>query len=140
MASFLAAADKRAEGLYGRHTRDGPDIPALVAADARYFVARENGRAVGGGGYVLFTNRNAEMKRLFTDPAARGRGVGASVVQVIERNAADEGVRTLFLETGVRSAEALGLYRKLGFTECSPFGSYEPDTLSVFMMKGVTRA
>ena len=39
------------------------------------------------------------------------------------------------LKTGVKSFEALGLYRKLGFTDCSPFGSYGSDTLSVFMMK-----
>ena len=135
MAAFLAAADKRADTLYAQQSRHGPDLSALMLAGVRYFVARENGRALGGGGYVRLADHGAEMKRLFVDPAARSKGIGASIVKAIERAAADEGVRTLFLETGVKSAEALGLYRKLGFTDCPPFGEYEPDAFSVFMLK-----
>ena len=135
VAFFLAAADKRADSLYAKQSRHGQDLSELVSAGVRYFVARDNGRALGGGGYVQLADHSAEMKRLFVDPAARGKGIGASVARAIERDAAEQGVLALFLETGVKSAEALGLYRKLGFIECAPFGDYEPDPLSVFMVK-----
>ncbi len=84
---------------------------------------------------MRLADHGAEMKRLFVDPTARGKGIGASVVQAIERDAAEQGIRTLFLETGVRSTEALGFYQKLGFVGCAPFGEYEPDPLSVFLVK-----
>ena len=75
------------------------------------------------------------MKRLFVDPALRGRGAGKALVQAIEKAAAGEGVNSLFLETGIKSAEALGLYGQIGFEVCPPFADYRPDPLSVFMVK-----
>jgi putative acetyltransferase len=77
------------------------------------------------------------MKRLFVDPASRGQGVGLRLVQAIETAAAQDGVRQLFLETGVKSHEALGLYRRIGFKQCGPFGSYANDPLSIFMVKSL---
>ena len=77
----------------------------------------------------------AEVKRLFVDPALRGQGAGKALILAIEKAAAGEGVKTLFLETGIKSAEALRLYEHLGFEICSPFAGYRPDPLSVFMVK-----
>ena len=77
----------------------------------------------------------AEVKRLFVDPAARGRGVGHDLIRAVEAAAAAEGVRTLFLETGIKSSEALRLYRRIGFEDCGPFAAYRPDPLSIFMVK-----
>lgn len=56
-------------------------------------------------------------------------------MEIIEAQALTEGIRTLLLETGVKSFEALRLYRGLGFAECDTFGAYGPDPLSVFMAK-----
>lgn len=39
------------------------------------------------------------------------------------------------LETGVRSTEAIGLYRRFGYREIGPYGAHGPDPLSVFMEK-----
>ncbi len=39
------------------------------------------------------------------------------------------------LETGIYQPEAIGLYRKYGYVEIEPFGSYLPDPLSLFMEK-----
>ena len=36
-----------------------------------FFVAREEGRALGCGAFVMSEGRSAEMKRVFVDPAAR---------------------------------------------------------------------
>ena len=133
--AFLAAADERSASLYPIESRRGPSLRALLSADVRFFVARQDGRAVGCGGFVLLRERSAEMKRLFVDPASRGQGVGSALVQAIQEAASCENVKTLFLETGVKSAEALRLYKRLGFETCSPFAGYQPDPLSVFMTK-----
>lgn len=133
--AFLAEADERSASLYPAESRHGLDVAALLAADVRFFVARRDGRALGCGGYVLLPGQGAEMKRLFVAPNARGRGIGDAVIRAIEQAAAGEGVRTLFLETGVKSFEALRLYGRHGFAECGPFAAYQPDPLSVFMVK-----
>ena len=77
----------------------------------------------------------AEVKRLFVTERARGQGIGRLILQTIERVAATEGIALLQLETGVKSSEALSLYRHFGYRECEPFGGYQPDPLSVFMQK-----
>ncbi len=133
--AFLAKADERAASLYPAESRHGLAVSALLAAEVRFFVARQDGRALGCGGYVLLPGRAAEMKRLFVDPGARGRGVGGAIVRAVEQAAAGEGVRTLFLETGVKSFEALRLYGRLGFAGCGPFAGHRLDPLSVFMAK-----
>jgi len=137
VAALLTKADERSASLYLAESRHGLAVAALLSANVRFFVARQDGLALGCGGYMLLPERTAEMKRLFVDPAARGQGVGRVIVSALERVAAGEGVGTLFLETGVKSFEALRLYKHLGFVECEPFASYRPDPLSVFMQKNL---
>ncbi len=128
-------ADARSASLYPVESRFGPTLTDLLAQDARFFVARKAGQVVGCGGYVLAPDRWAELKRVFVSPAARGAGVGRRIVSAIEHGAKGEGVVGLLLETGVRSDEAIRLYRRLGYAERGPFGAYGPDPLSVFMEK-----
>jgi putative acetyltransferase len=140
VVDFLGKADERSSALYPSQNRVGPPLAALLADNIRFFVARADGRALGCGGYAVFPDGSAEMKRLFVDPASRGQGVGLRLVQAIETAAAQDGVRQLFLETGVKSHEALGLYRRIGFKQCGPFGSYANDPLSIFMVKSLQAA
>ena len=137
--ALLSQADQRSAALYPEDSRHGLDVPALLALDARFFVARQDGRALGCGGYVLLPEGTAEMKRLFVDPDARARGVGGRIVQAIECAATGEGLETLLLETGIKSFEALRLYNRLGFVECDPFAPYRFDPLSVLMAKPLGR-
>lgn len=68
-------------------------------------------------------------------PLPRAAGVGRHLITAIERGAKGEGVAGLLLETGARSVEAIGLYRRLGYAGRGPFGAYGSDPLSVFMEK-----
>ena len=56
-------------------------------------------------------------------------------MEALERAAEAEGVTLMQLETGIKQPEAIALYRKLGYIERGPFGSYQPDPLSLFMEK-----
>jgi putative acetyltransferase len=140
VAALLALADERSASLYPAESRHGWPIAALLAEGVRFFVARVAGRIVGFGGYVLQPDGSAEMKRVFVAEAARGQGVGRAVVEAVEGSAAAEGVRRMYLETGVKSDEAIRLYRRLGYGEIGPFGRYDPDPLSVFMVKSLPGA
>ena len=138
--AFLVSADQRSASLYPEEGRPGSSLSELLSTDVRFFVARQDSRALGCGGYALLQNGSAEMKRLFVDPAYRGQGVGNALVESIERDAAREGLSNLFLETGVKSTEALSLYHRHGFEVCPPFGNYTPDPLSIFMVKRLVQA
>lgn len=76
-----------------------------------------------------------EIKRLFVDPAYRGKGVSTALMRAIEDHLIRLSVKLARLEVGVKQTEALALYRKLGYTERPPFGPYGADTLSLFMEK-----
>ena len=136
---LLAHADARAASLYPAESRYGLDLAGLLSQNVRFYVVRVAGRAVGCGGYAIGANSSAELKRIFVLPETRGKGIGQSMVIVLERAAIGEGVRLIQLETGVKSDEAIRLYKRLGYLERGPFGDYGPDPLSVFMEKPLGR-
>ncbi|EYD73974.1 IAA acetyltransferase [Rubellimicrobium mesophilum DSM 19309] len=76
-----------------------------------------------------------EVKSMFVDPAARGRGVGAALMAALEQRAHATGLPLLRLETGDDLHAAHRLYHRHGFSDCGPFGDYEEGPHSVFMEK-----
>ena len=132
---LLRQADANSASLYPAESRFGSTVEALLCLNVRFFVARAGGVALGCGGYAVEPGGWAELKRIFVTPSARGQGVGLALLQAIEEAARREDVTCLRLETGVKSVDAIGLYRRLGFTDRGPFGDYGPDPLSVFMEK-----
>ena len=137
VAELLRRSEEYAHSLYppeGVHMLPSEE---LRSASVRFLVAR-NGPAdavVGCGAVVLDDGSSAEIKRMFVDPAARGRGIGAELLRALEQAAGAEGVTVVRLETGPSQPEALGLYRRFGYRERGPFGAYRADDHSVFMEK-----
>jgi putative acetyltransferase len=78
-----------------------------------------------------------EIKRLFVLESARGQGVAKQLMARLEAELLGRGVRLARLETGIHQPEALGLYRRLGYVQRGPFGSYALDPLSVFLEKAL---
>ena len=109
--------------VYEPHQRHGLALEQLFEPHIRFFLAYLEGRAVGCGGVGLFEGY-AEVKRMFTRPAARGRGVAKAVLARIEDEALRASLPVLRLETGVHQPEAVGLYRAAGFRPCGAFGPY----------------
>jgi putative acetyltransferase len=112
-------------------------LPALALAqeNVRFLLARIGGAAVGCGALLIGGDGEAEIKRMFVAPGARGRQLGRQILLALEREAEAAGVRVIRLETGVRQPEALALYRSHGYIERGPFGSYGSDPLSTFFEK-----
>jgi putative acetyltransferase len=133
--ALIRQSDALMQSLYPAESNHLVDVESLAAANVHFLVAREEGRALGCGAFVLGDAGQAEMKRVFVAPAARGKGVARVLMEGLEREAAQLGVTLMQLETGIKQPEAIALYRKFGYAERGPFGNYQPDPLSLFMEK-----
>jgi putative acetyltransferase len=135
--ALLGQSDAYHAGLYPAESNHLWRASELAAANVRFLVARIRGDAVGCGALMIGGDGEAEIKRMFVAPTARGRQLGRQILQALEREAAANAVRVIRLETGVLQAEALGLYRSHGYAERGPFGTYRADPLSLFFEKWV---
>jgi DNA-binding MarR family transcriptional regulator/GNAT superfamily N-acetyltransferase len=89
---------------------------------AGYFlVARIDGVVAGCGALKRLDATTAEIKRMWTAPEMRGRGVARRVLQTLETIARDSGLHTLRLETNRSLIEAQALYRQQGYQEVTAF-------------------
>jgi putative acetyltransferase len=59
------------------------------------------------------------------------------LLEHLEGHGRDAGLSAIRLETGIYQPEAIGLYKAAGYVEIGPFGSYQPDPLSLFMEKAI---
>jgi putative acetyltransferase len=109
--------------VYEAHQRHGLAIEQLFEPNVRFFLARLDGLVVGCGGVAIFDDY-AEIKRMYTRPVARGRGVAKALLRKIEEEARGAGKSVLRLETGTYQHEAIGLYEAMGFQPRGPFGPY----------------
>jgi GNAT superfamily N-acetyltransferase len=99
--------------------------PEEVAHGRGIFLLVYRGEApVGCGALRLLDAETAELKRMYVCPVVRGQGLGRRLVAALEAEGRALGVRRLVLETGVRQAAALALYRATGFQPIPLFGEY----------------
>ncbi|WDZ86540.1 GNAT family N-acetyltransferase [Micromonospora cathayae] len=74
-----------------------------------------HGETVAGGGFHSPDGRQVELRRIWTDPRYRRRGLARRVVTEIEARAVRLGCRRAHLLTGPRQPEADALYRTMGY-------------------------
>lgn len=132
---LLALSDEYMAALYPPESNHLLDISLLEKPEVAFFVARHEGVVMGCVALVADGEGAAEIKRMFVDPAARGLGIGARLMETLESEGKARGFAAIRLETGVSQPEAIGLYRKYGYEEIGPFGAYRLDPLSMFMEK-----
>jgi len=118
------------------HFRLEPD----EVADGRgaFLVATSSGLPVGCGAVRCIEAGTGEIKRMYVSPEARGRGIGRALLEALEGEARNLGIRRLVLETGTRQGEALALYGRSGFSRIPLFGEYIGSPLSVCMAKDLS--
>jgi putative acetyltransferase len=95
------------------------DVPRSV-----FVMAYADGHPVGCGALRPYAADIAEVKRMYTVPAWRGRGIAAAVLAELERHARAFGYPTMRLETGDRQPGAIRLYERSGYRHIPPFGPY----------------
>ena len=136
---LIAQSDEYMEALYPSISNHLESVEALAQSNV-LFVGIYSGSELVACGAVKTRDDDGgygEIKRMFVIEQHRGNGISKAIMAHLENHLLASGVKTARLETGIRQPAALGLYRKIGYVERSPFGGYIKDPLSIFMQKSL---
>jgi GNAT superfamily N-acetyltransferase len=100
-------------------------------------VAFDNGEAVGCGAIKSSNSTSMEVKRMFVQPAARGKGLAKKILSELEQWAQELGFEKCILETGRRMEDAVTLYKKCGYEVIPNFEPYTKMENSICFEKRV---
>ena len=87
-------------------------------------VAYEDDQPVACGAIKEYEPGTMEVKRMFTLPASRGKGIATRVLSELENWAAELNYTKCVLETGKKQPEAIRLYEKGGYKLIPNYGQY----------------
>lgn len=150
MSCGLRIADSAdLEALLGLEAVTFPEDPwspfmlaeELSSPASRYWVAvGEDGTPLGYGG-VKVGGDQADVMTIGVHPDARGRGVGAALLDALLGWAADAGAREVFLDVRPSNGSAIALYESRGFVEIGRRPRYfrNPVEEAVEMRASLTR-
>ncbi|MEV0845324.1 GNAT family N-acetyltransferase [Streptomyces sp. NPDC049954] len=102
------------DGLPERYRREVLDPEKAFERDT-VLVASTGGRLVGCLVVTTPVEGRAEIKRLWTDPSLRGRGIATRLIEAGLAACADAGAEAVRLSVWKWRAGAMALYERLGF-------------------------
>jgi GNAT superfamily N-acetyltransferase len=112
----LAIKDGKDHSFYAQFNK--------IAKIKHVVVAYENEKPIGCGAIKEYQPGSMEVKRMFTVPEKRGKGVAASILKELENWASELKYTTCVLETGKKQPEAISLYLKNGYKIIPNYGQY----------------
>ncbi|WP_307810556.1 GNAT family N-acetyltransferase [Gelidibacter salicanalis] len=117
-------------------------MTATYAQDDRiYFVVDDGGKIIGGAGVAPLENNEGnicELQKMYFLPEARGKGLGAKMMDVCLRKAKSLGYDKCYLETLPYMIDATKLYAKSGFENLDgPLGDTGHYSCNVWMIKSL---
>lgn len=89
---------------------------AFAPPHGNFVLLLRGGVAVSGGAFKRYDAHTAEFKRVWTDARLRRQGLALQVLQELEAQARRQGYTRIYLTTGFRQPEAVGLYLGQGYT------------------------
>lgn len=109
--------------------RDGEDHPFYAQFNKidkiKYVVvAYEDDQPVGCGAIKEYAPDTMEIKRMYTLPESRGKGIASKILRELETWAVELSYEKCILETGKKQPEAIGLYQKNGYKIIPNYGQY----------------
>ncbi|MFD0164991.1 GNAT family N-acetyltransferase [Streptomyces decoyicus] len=126
----------------GDMTPLGPEM--FTPPHGTYLIAYEGARPLATGGWRRqedlaegYAVGDAEIKRMFVVPEARGRGLARQILAALEADARAAGRSRMVLETGTQQPEALELYASSGYALVEKFGLYRTYDESRCMAKSL---
>lgn len=135
---LLTASDAFHNDLYPPEDNFLLDVAALLAPSVTVVVARTADAAIAMGALVDHGDGTAELKRMFTVPAARGQGTAGLVLDALEQVARSLGIVTIQLETGPLQPAAIAFYEGRGYSATGAFGDYLEAENSLFFAKSLS--
>lgn len=100
-------------------------------------VLYENNQPVACGAIKEYDENTMEVKRMFTLPDFRGKGMATKILKELEKWANELGYKKCILETGKKQPEAIILYEKNGYQPIPNYGQYAEIENSVCFEKEV---
>jgi GNAT superfamily N-acetyltransferase len=101
---------------------------AFEPPDGAFLLLLRDGQAIGGGAFMRHPDPlTAEFKRVWTHPDLRRQGLARRVLVELEAQARRQGYARIFLTTGFRQPEAVGLYLNNGYTALFDINA-DPET------------
>lgn len=109
-----------------------------------YFIAEWQGQVVGGAGIYPTEGLPAgccELVKMYLTPAARGTGLGRTLISLCLETARDLGFSQVYLETMPELRKAVTVYEKFGFRYLEgPLGNSGHFGCDVWMLKDLDQA
>lgn len=102
-----------------------------------YFITLEDDEIVGGIGLAeigLFDDC-AELQKLYLADSVKGRGVGYTMIRLVEDKARELGYNKIYLETHSNLAAAIHIYEKSGYREIEKPAGVVHATMDRFFIK-----
>lgn len=100
-------------------------------------VAYENDKPISCGAIREYSSTITEVKRMYTLPENRGKGIGTKVLTELEKWASELAYQKCILETGKRQPDAIWLYQKNGYRTIPNYGKYVKMENSVCFEKDI---
>ncbi|GAB1256906.1 hypothetical protein NBRC116494_14080 [Aurantivibrio plasticivorans] len=101
--------------------RDLNNLEAHYTKNGGYFgVVTEDNEVVATIGIFRINDKTCELRKLYTAPNQRGKGLGKALLDFAMNLARKRGFKRITLETTTTSNEAIGLYKGSGFKEFQP--------------------
>ena len=76
-------------------------------------IAYVDNQPVGCGAFKAFNNSSVEIKRMYTSPLARNKGIASAILKNLEDWAKELNIKSTLLETGLKQTEAVKFYKKI---------------------------
>lgn len=87
-------------------------------------IAYEDDEPVACGAIKEYAPGIMEVKRMYTSPENRGKGIASEVLRELETWASELSYAKCILETGKKQPEAISLYEKNGYKTIPNYGQY----------------
>ena len=127
--AYLAIMDGDEHSFYDQYNK----IDLLKSC----IVIFNNNEAVAIGAIKEFDEKSMEVKRMFTLPEKRGKGLASAILKELETWTKELGYEKTILETGKRQTEAVALYQKCGYKLIPNYGQYAGVENSVCFEKSL---
>ena len=125
----LAERDGQEHSFYAQFNK--------IARIKYVIVAYENGQPVSCGAIKEYESNIMEVKRMYTRPEWRGKGIASQVLIELEKWAAELSYKKCILETGKKQPEAIRLYEKNGYKLIPNYVQYAGVDNSVCFEKSI---
>ncbi|HBR10941.1 MAG TPA: GNAT family N-acetyltransferase [Chryseobacterium sp.] len=113
---YLALMDGDAHAFYHQYNKIDLLKNCVVIFD--------NDEAVACGAIKELDTKSMEVKRMFTLPEKRGKGLASAILRELETWSKELGYEKTVLETGKKQVEAVALYNKYGYKIIPNYGQY----------------